>query len=214
MWITAAPTTSPSAAHAIRQRLMNPPRAKAVLQITEVEQTARRPAFIYVREPADAHVEAWEHHIAENDPSLSVEGYIRLRCKVHKVEYLDMIGYSHKIEDVKPRHTIMMEVSNRFPGISRYQIGKAFGGRDSTTVFSALCKMGYVPQPKTVSPEMAEEMRRLYATGLQKKEIAKMMGVSGGTVTSHVDPEQAKRQHDRVREYRRRKAEAKKARAA
>jgi hypothetical protein len=190
---------------------MNPPCAKTVLQITEVEQTVKRPAFIQIREPADAHIKAWEHHVAENDPSLSVEGYIRLRCKFHKVEYLDMIGYSHKLEDVKPRHTLMMEVSIRFPGISRYQIGKAFGGRDSTTIYSALCKMGYVPQPKVVTPEMSEEMRRLYATGMQKKQIATMMGVSGNTVTAHVDPELAERQHNRVRDYRRRKVEAKKA---
>ncbi len=211
MWITAEPTTSASAAHAIRQRLMNPPRAKAVLQVTEVKKTVKRPVFIQVREPADAHVDAWEHHVAENDPSLSVEGYIRLRCKFYKVDYLDMIGCSQKIENVKPRHTLMMEVSIRFPGISRYQIGKAFGGRDSTTIFSALCKMGYVPDKKTVTPEMAEEMRQLYAKGMQKKKIATMMGVSGNTVTAHVDPELAERQRARVTAYQRRLAVEKRA---
>lgn len=211
MWVSSQPfnpSTGPSNAIAVRKRLMNPPIAKTA------QQAPTRTTLLRFREPADAHVDAWRAHVAESDPLLSVADYIRLRCKAHKVAYLDIIGQSQADIVVVPRHLIMFEVSQRFPNISRYQIGKAFGGRDPTTVFSALCKLGYVPHQIRVTPEMADEMRRLYAEGMQKKAIGKLLGVSGTTVTSHVDPELAEAQRIRLREFKRRAAEAKRAEAA
>lgn len=210
MWITAAATTSPSAAHAIRQRLMNPPGAKAVLQITEIKQTEPPKAAFPVRMDADAHVRTWRDHLTTKSSSTRAVDYIKARCHQMGVSYEEIVGVSRLRKIVEPRQQLMCEVRAKYPLMSLPQMGNLFGGRDHTTIHAALTKHGHVSSSRgVVTPEMAAEMKQMFASGMMKRLIADKLGVSATTVTAHVDPDLHARQmaanRDRVRAARKRK---------
>jgi len=213
------PATAALDARAIRRRLMGVPRPKTVLQVvTEIKQTlVYRPKPVYpVRMDADAHVWTWREHLTSERSGARVSEYIKARCYQLGVSHLPVIrkGSRKKIH-VKPRHLLIHEVHVRYPAMSYTQIGQQFGGMDHTSILNALRKYGHVcSSVGKVTPEMADEMRRLYAEGVEKNEIGRRLGVSGTTVTSHVDPVQAAEQRRRINECKRRAAAAKKARAA
>lgn len=137
MWITAEPTTSPSAANAIRQRLMNPPIAKRVLQITEVEQTiaAPEPEAVIVLVDQDAHVKTWQAYRA--DFASPGKALIRRRCTDFGMTYEEIIGKSRLHAVVNVRQILMYEVWSQL-GKSFPEIGRLFGGKDHTTAIHSV----------------------------------------------------------------------------
>ena len=221
MWVSASPTTSPSVAHAIRQRLMGKPkpvqmapRLDAVVPALPAPATGGRPKKIIRRPRADAdeHVREYRLYLLTGKETLLVGEYIKMRClQLRMCPDLLIVKKSRERPVVVVRQALMIEVRIRYPRLSVVHIGRIFNV-DHTSVLHALRKAGIVASPiSRVTPEMSAEMRRLYAEGMQKKAIGKLLGVSGTTVTSHVDPEMAEVQRKRVKDCKRRAAEAKRA---
>ena len=101
--------------------------------------------------------EAQEPRLAGNVNAPSTERYERrgtVRAEVHAiireisaatgsdVTVADVMGRSRFQYIVDVRHLAMVEVSKRFPWMSYPQMGRLFGGRDHSTIMSALRKFG------------------------------------------------------------------------
>lgn len=158
MWITAEPTTSPSAAHAIRQRLMGKPKPIAALQIVDKtvrptdedtdglknrvgNKSKKRPR---PRPDADHHVRVWRlRNLSLDNPSLLVTDFLKLRCIQMDVCYRRIMTESRTKDLILPRHQLMAEVHARYPHFSKPHIGRIFG-RDHTVVIYAIRKMAEI----------------------------------------------------------------------
>ena len=101
--------------------------------------------------------EAQEPQSGGNDNAPSNERFERrgtVRAEVHQiireisaatgsdVTVADVMGRSRFQYIVDVRHLAMVEVSKRFPWMSYPQMGRLFGGRDHSTIMSALRKFG------------------------------------------------------------------------
>lgn len=181
MWITAEPTTSPSAAHAIRQRLMNPPIAKRVTQVPEVEPL--QIVFGYrCKNPKDAHVRAWQWHVAQE--GCKVQKHIRQRARELGVSVEDINAHRHFRRFVEARQIIMYELRETF-GLSYPEIGRRIGGRDNTTVIHAHRKIAaqiantqYQVKKKITLPPGQLEIVRLRSQGYTNKEVEALLGIT------------------------------------
>lgn len=163
MWITASPTTSPSAAHAIRQRLMNPPKvariappepAPIVKDIAPIISTYR------CQQPKDAHVRAWEWFRAQE--ACKVNSHIRKRCAQLGISVDDVKGSRRFRRIIVVRQTLMWEIKKLVqPSISLPELGRIFGGRDHTTCLYAVRKIE-AERSKGITAAMIDEMRVMF----------------------------------------------------
>lgn len=200
MWITAAPTTSPSAAHAIRQRLMNPPKVARIAP-PEPEPVVKNVGPIIstyrCQQPKDAHVRSWEWHKAQE--ACKVNSHIRRRCEQLGVSVEDVKGSRRFRRIIVVRQTLMWEIKKLVqPSISLPELGRIFGGRDHTTCLHAVRKIE-AERSKGVTAAMIAEMKLLFANGMTKKEISRTVAVSETTVNRYVDPVDHARQVERER---------------
>lgn len=105
-----------------------------------------RPRKLKPRPDADDHV--WVHrlHIMRQREYLSPTDFVRLRCLELRVRFDDLIGPSRQRHLITPRHLVMLETHNRYPHLSLPQLGRVFGGRDHTSLLSAIRKMERLQQ--------------------------------------------------------------------
>ena len=163
IWITAEPTTTARDAHAIRQRLMNPPAAKKVAQTPEVlpvrdtDKTVR-PTLddtegLHNRHGLPSQKErpyrpGADHTVAElrargldiDDPRLLVTDFLKIRCSQMNISFRQVMTESRTDDLAQPRHRLIAEVHARYPQFSKSHIGRIFG-RDRTVVLHAIRKM-------------------------------------------------------------------------
>lgn len=102
---------------------------------------AGKPRKIKPRQDADDHVWAHRLHIMRQREHLSPTDFVKLRCLELRVRFEDLIGRSRMRDMIKPRHLVMYETHLKFPHLSFPQLGRVFGGRDHTSLLSAIRKM-------------------------------------------------------------------------
>ena len=150
----------------------------------------------------DAHVLAHKVHIARaGSPK---RNYIISRCKELGFSYTEVIGPHRQYDIVRVRQLIMWEVKQLWPETSFPEMGRMFGGRDHTTVLSALRKidgiLSDVPNvdslsmtekselimaysPSTITPEhVQDKVMELYRCKVNKYSISKTLGISSQAV--------------------------------
>lgn len=82
----------------------------------------------YTRDSEAAKVDAWQ--------------IVQDAARLHECLPSDLIGPCRYGRYVAARHLAMYEIARRMPWMSYPQIGKYFGGRDHSTVMSAVAKFG------------------------------------------------------------------------
>jgi chromosomal replication initiation ATPase DnaA len=74
----------------------------------------------------------------------SVPAIIERVAQAHSVSVAEMIASCRFGPLVRARHAAMVEIAQARPDLSHTQIGRAFGGRDHSSVLHALRKAGLV----------------------------------------------------------------------
>lgn len=95
---------------------------------------------------AEAIEKAIDQHAARDviriASDMSPASYLRQLCRDEGVDVEWITGNSRTDAVVKVRWKMIAAVSTRFPKLSLPELGRIFGGKDHTTVFYALRKMG------------------------------------------------------------------------
>lgn len=147
-----------AAADTIRKRLMNP--ANLVRQLPAPQKAKVIPFYasqipLWEREPQyfDAHITAWRHlravHVSR--AAQPVKTYLEERAADFGFSYDDLVGQSRISRLCAVRHLITFEIRKIVaPKMSLPEIGKAFGGRDHSTVINSISKMNALgPEGRT-----------------------------------------------------------------
>lgn len=64
--------------------------------------------------------------------------WLKRRCIELMLDYDDIIGDRRYRELIKPRFRLIWEMKQKFPELSLPQIGRAFGGKDHTSILNAI----------------------------------------------------------------------------
>lgn len=194
MWVSASLTTSPSAAHAIRQRLMGKPkpvqmapRLDVVVTALPAPSTGGRPKKI-IRRPRgayDEHMRDYFIHVLSSKETLLVSDFIRLRCLEMRIPVKEMLSDSRKSYLIMPRHHLMWEVRQKYPHFSMPHIGRIFG-RDHSVIIYAIRKIEdemagagrNKPSIETAPPPAQLDIVRLRAQGMSSQEIQAALGIT------------------------------------
>jgi hypothetical protein len=151
---------------AVRDRLMRAgPKAKPkAIESEQVSQRFMAPQIpLWERQEIqfDAHIvnyRAWQISSAER---LTAKGHIINRCNEFGVSYMSMIGAGRSRPIYSLRQILYFEVHEKL-GRSFTEIGRAFGGRDHTTVLHGYRKI------KAMSASQREKYIRQAIRGLRK----------------------------------------------
>ncbi|MEL6177778.1 MAG: helix-turn-helix domain-containing protein, partial [Myxococcota bacterium] len=95
--------------------------------------------------------------IQERSQNITLEGIVRLVANYYNIKPKDMIGPRRHRVIAHPRHVAMF-LSRRHTSHSYLEIGKYFGGRDHTTVMSAVNK---IQEMTDKDDEFTTELRNL-----------------------------------------------------
>jgi len=124
-------------AHRSRQaRYASASRMVVARKLKQIEVSHRPPIWKRVEILFDAHVRAYQFHLANKCVRPEVS-YIKKRCGELGVEYRDVVGRSAMKRVVVARRRLMWEVRDKF-GLAYAEIGRAFGDRDQSTAMSAI----------------------------------------------------------------------------
>lgn len=104
--------------------------------MTQPEIMSRPPVWQSANIAFDAHVKAYQFHLANKMVRPEVS-YIKQRCAQIGIPYREIIGRSSLKAVVEVRRLLMWEVRQKF-GLSFFDVGRAFGGRDRSTAISAI----------------------------------------------------------------------------
>lgn len=107
------------------------------------------PTVIVFKKPS-VQTDGYDQHIRDRQTWMSAtpKEFIAWRAKIYGSNYALVIGESRARELIEVRHALMAEVRRRYPSLSLATIGRLFGGRDHTTVLSALVKCGMMESKK------------------------------------------------------------------
>lgn len=132
----------------------------------------------------DSHMAAyWEWK--GNEPL----GFLKLRCREMGVSFHDIIGPSYKRIHSDPRGALMAEVKNRYPDKSLPELGCLFGGRDHSTIRTALRKHGVITGERVINrcPDLdIAKVKEMFFEGTTYRAIGTAVGCSRTTITSIV----------------------------
>lgn len=187
LWVSANPfnpQTGPSNAIAVRKRLMNPVvRERQPVAVEEVTVTNVVTFAYRCQQPKDAHVRAWQWHVAQE--ACKVQRHIRKRCEDFGVSVDDVTSEKRSRHIVEPRQVIMYELKAEF-NLTYPEIGRRMGGRDHTTAIHACRKIAArmaappapppEPLPVSLTPEQLDIVR-LRAQGHSNKEVDAILGI-------------------------------------
>ncbi len=123
-------------AHRTRQIKYAAAARRAKRGTAKTEITSRPPVWQIANIAFDAHVKAYQFHLANKMVRPEVS-YIKQRCAQVGISYREVIGRSSLKAVVEVRRLLMWEVRGRF-GLSFFDVGRAFGGRDQSTAISAI----------------------------------------------------------------------------
>ena len=126
-----------ASAKAIRQRMLNPivrirKPVEPVHINPDIEKIMGKYRIIVVKDETDL-FPAFKGTAKE---------FIMKRAVELGISYDAVVGRSRERGIVNARHLLMSEVYMNFRQLSLCQIGKLFGGRDHTTTYHAVCRMG------------------------------------------------------------------------
>ncbi|WP_172724160.1 helix-turn-helix domain-containing protein [Neorhizobium sp. T25_27] len=128
-------------AHKLRQsRLASAVRRAGSAQTHRIESNSRPPLWKRSTISFDAHVRAYQFHLANKLVRPEVT-YIKKRCAELGVPYRDIVGRSALKSVVAARRLLMWEVRQKFY-LAYADVGRAFGGRDQSTAISAIRSFG------------------------------------------------------------------------
>lgn len=167
-----------------RKRLLRP--ANAVKEVTILPPPLPKPRS-RIETQHDAHVKTWQLSLAEQ--ANKCRYHILKRCADLGVSYKDIVGQSRVRAITDARQLLMYEIKTQVkPSISLPELGRLFGGRDHTTCLHAIVKHGYQKgEGNRLSPSEVDQIRRLYADGMMRAEIAVMIGCHVETVSRYTD---------------------------
>lgn len=141
--IEVSPTTSPQRAAAIRARLMNPPKRRAI-----PIHVASHPVQIQIQPKEREWLLQHDYHVntraiyllSEMGGRVMAIPLIKRMCEAYGVSYHDICS-DHRVRKICfPRQKMMWVVRQR-TAFSFPEIGRKFGGRDHTTVLHAVNKI-------------------------------------------------------------------------
>lgn len=121
---------------AVRQRLMGKPSPTVNVAIAAKNERERAEAEKIRQRARQAR---WVPKPTAPDRSFEQsQEYLAARADELGFTVDDMVGYDRDFRMVAARHLIMWEVRQKFQGMSFPKIGWLFGGRDSSTIQSAI----------------------------------------------------------------------------
>ncbi|AXV14399.1 hypothetical protein CYG48_00910 [Neorhizobium sp. SOG26] len=122
-------------AHRLRQQKFARAACKARLSKPQIEVMDRPPLWKTAQIAFDAHVRAYQLHLANRLVRPEVL-YLKQRCAELHIPYREVIGKNALKPVVEARRLIMWEIREKF-GLSYADVGRAFG-RDQSTAISAI----------------------------------------------------------------------------
>ncbi|MGH8559339.1 MAG: chromosomal replication initiator protein DnaA [Methylococcales bacterium] len=102
--------------------------------------------------------EALRDLIAVQDRSVNIENIIKITADYYKIRVADLVSSKRSRSITRPRQ-IAMALSKELTNQSLPEIGRAFGGKDHTTVLHA-CKK--IAELRTSNAEISEDFKNLY----------------------------------------------------
>lgn len=124
-------------AHRSRQaRYASASRRVRANNLRQIEVSNRLPMWKSVETLFDAHVRAYQFHLANRCVRPEVK-YIKQRCGELGVQYRDVVGRSAAKRVMAARRQLMWEVREKFD-LAYADVGRAFGDRDQSTAMSAI----------------------------------------------------------------------------
>jgi hypothetical protein len=123
-------------AHRMRQMRFAAAARRATAVAPQVHMVFRRPLWKTSSIFFDAHVKSYQLHLANKLVRPEV-AYIKQRCAEIGMPYREVIGRSSLKSITEVRRLLMWEVREKF-GLSFFDVGRAFGGRDQSTAISAI----------------------------------------------------------------------------
>lgn len=132
-------------------------------------------------EQHDSHVWARRRYLEGLHESPKV--FLKRRCLELGVEMSDILGPSRAKEIVEIRHMLITEVRGRFPKDGHAKLARLFR-RDHSTILHVLSKLGGDTSARHRHAELDRaEIVRLYAEGIQQKEVAERVGCAASAVS-------------------------------
>lgn len=161
-----------SECEARRRRLMKPQNAfkapSAVPVLTAVHRTPERPLWRTQALSFDAHVLAYQWHLAKIKANRAQE-YIKDRCVELGVDYDKVTDKRCKQRDITgPRQLIMFELKTQFQ-LSYPRIGRELGGLDHSTVLWGVTRIAKIRGEQR--PEFVTGADRLLRDPVLKQEV-------------------------------------------
>lgn len=133
----------------------------------------------------DAHVV--DMRVAMGEISLSPVGFLRRRCTALGLDYDQIVGSARNRPIVAARFSLILTLKLEYPNLSLPQIGRIFGGRDHTTILSALRKLGIDHGAiRGATALRAEEIEGLWLAGQTQQEIAIALGLTQSAVSRFI----------------------------
>lgn len=103
-------------------------------------------------------------------------GYLKMRCREMGVRYDDIVGKICARDIAKVRGDLMAEIKVAHPYMSLPDLGRLFGGRDHTTVRTALVNRGVETGRRKLISGYADQIRSMWESGSSSVAIGEAIG--------------------------------------
>lgn len=165
--------------------LLHKPRLPSVAPTCQEAVAVLTPFWKRMETNFDAHVV--DMRVAMGEISLSPVAFLRRRCTALGLDYDEVVGSRRNRPIIAARFALILAVKLEYPNLSLPQIGRIFGGRDHTTILSALRKMGVEHGAiRGATALRGDEIKALWVGGMGQALIAKQLGLTQSAVSRFI----------------------------